>query len=359
VNAGSVVLLGSGKRSGGGGAVTPIVRPFPPPPAGSYDHVLPWTPPQTRDYLRGDFWAVECPGLPAVPGGPSGGSSEFPQRIITGLDYKYDRTWWPSMVDRHRERGYTHWLRWSSNALYDLPQFGGNPSINKFVDDCGLLKHLGMPYVIVSLTSKVFDPRDPTLQQYQDRVGPLLDALLSAKAVDELIPGFEFDAFNVPGKPTIDIFKWVGQQGHARGVSCWAHFYPEHTAWFADGDPRGRYGFWDDLGADVDGLDYQADAAWDVPELQARIVDTLSQFGAQARSLLRSRAMPFEHKMRLCEDQAIRQFSGYPVNNPHPNELDGAQRGFYACCTIDNVAHTDAKLWGYGNGGMNDDGTWL
>ena len=347
MNAGSVILLGSGSAAD---SVTPIVRPFPPAPAGSYDHVLPWSPPDTRDFLRGDFWAVPCPGLPPVPGGPSGGSTEFPERILTGLDYKYDRTaWWPAMVARHRERGYTHWLRWASNALYDDPQFGGNPSIAKFVDDCGQIKHLGMRYVVVSLTSKVFDPHDPTVQQYQDRVGPLLDALLAARVVDELIPGFEFDAFNVPGATTIGIFKWVGQQGHAAGVSTWAHFFPHVTAWFADGDPRGRYGFWEDLGTDVDGLDYQADSAWDVPELQARIVDTLSQFGRQGNV----------HKMRLCEDQAIRQFSGYPHLNPHPDELDGAQRGFYACCTIDNVAHTSARQWGYGNGGMNDNGQWL
>jgi hypothetical protein len=350
MNAGSVILLGSGYTEAS--EVRPIVRPFPPAPAGSYDKVLPWTPPQTRDFLRGDFWAVPCPGLPAVPGGPSGGSSEHPERVVTGLDYKYDRgKWWPSMVARHRERGYTHWLRWSSNALYDDPQFGGNPSIPKFVDDCGLLHQLGMKYVIVSLTSKVFDPRDPTLQQYQDRVGPLLDALLAARVVDEVIPGFEFDSFNVPGETTVSIFKWVGQTVHPYGVSNWAHFYPHTTAWFADGDPRGRFGFWEDLGTDVDGIDYQADASWDVPELQARIVDTLWTFGEQGNI----------HKMRLCEDQAIRQFTGHPwgSGSEHPNELDGAQRGFYACCTIDNVKHTDARLWGYGNGGMDDDGSWL
>ena len=348
MNAGSVILLGG--QTYHRSSALPITRPFPPPPAGTYDEILPWPPPHTRDFLRGDFWAVEQPGLPAVPGGPSGGSSEFPSRIITGLDYKYDRAaWWPRMVDRHRERGYTHWLRWASNALYDAPQYGGNPSINNFVDDCGLLKHLGMAYVIVSLTSKVYDPRDPTLQQYQDRVGPLLDALLAARVVDELIPGFEFDAFNVPGQTTVEIFKWVGRTGHQSGVSCWAHFYPHVTAWFADNDPRGRFGFWDDLGLDVDGLNYQADASWSVPELQARIVDSLWPFG-EAGNL---------HKFRLCEDQAIRQFSGYPINNPHPDELDGAQRGFYGCCTIDNVKHTDARVWGYGNGGMDANGGWL
>jgi hypothetical protein len=348
VNAGSVILLGSWYQQASD--VTPIVRTFPPPPAGSYDKVLPWTPPTSRDYLRGDWWAVPQPGLPAVPGGPSGGSSEHPERIVTGLDYKYDRsTWWPQMVDRHRERGYTHWCRWASNALWD--PVGGDPSIPKFVDDCGLLKRLGIPYVVVSLASKVYDPRDMTPQQYQDRIGPLLMALLDAKVVDEVIPAFEMDSFNVPGTPTIDIIKWVGQTAHPYGVSNWCHFYPEHTSWFADGDPRGRYGFWDDLGADCDGLNYQADSSWDVAELQARIVDSLKQFGEQGNA----------HKFRLCEDQAIKQFTGDPwgSGSEHPNEDDGSQRGYYACCTVDNVGHTDAKVWGYGNGGMNDDGMWL
>lgn len=349
MNAGSVVLLGSGYAEAPD--VPAIVRPFPTPPAGTYDHVLPWTPPASRDFLRGDFWAVECPALPAVPGGPSGGSSEHPSRVVTGLDYKYSRSqWWPAMVDAHRARGYTHWLRWASNALYDAG-YGGDPSINKFVDDCGTLHRLGMPYVVVSLWSKVFDPRDMTPQQYQDRFGPLLEALLAARVVDEVIPGFEWDSGNVPGQSTIDIFRWVGQTAHARGVSCWAHFYPHVTAWFADGDERGRFGFWADLGSDVDGIDYQADASWDVPELQARIVDSLWTFGAEGNM----------HKFRLCEDQAIRQFTGDPwgSGSEHPNEIDGAARGFYACCTVDNVQHTDARVWGYGNGGMNQNGGWL
>lgn len=342
------MLLGSGYVEAGD--VPTIVRPFPPPPAGSYDHVLPWAPPHTRDFLRGDMWAVPVPGLPAVPGGPSGGSSEHPERVVCGLDYKYDRReWWPRMVDAHRARGYTHWCRWASNALFD--PIGGNPSINKFVDDCGLLHNLGMPYVIVSLASKVYDPRDMTPQQYADRIGPLLSALLAAKVIDEAIPAFEMDSFNVPGTPTIEIIKWVGQQVHPHGVSNWCHFYPEHTSWFADGDPRGRFGFWEDIAHDCDGLDYQCVASWDVPNLQAHIVDTLSQFGTQG----------FGHKIRLMEDQAIRQFTGEPWGSGslHPDENDGSARGYYACCTIDNITHTDALVWGAGNGLMNTDGSPL
>jgi len=307
-------------------------------PPGSYDRVLPWTPPQTRDFLRADAWGVPIPGLPFVAGVPgSGGSSEHPERLLTGLDYKYDRQrWWPEMLRAHAERGYTHWLRWWPNARDD----GGN-SIQQFVDDCGRIKQ-AIKYVIVTLGSKVFDPRDQSVQQWQDRVGPLMDALFAAKVVDELIPAFEMDSFNVAGRPTIEYSKWVGQQAHAHGCSCWLHFFPEHTSWFADGDPRGRFGFWDDLGTDVDGLCYQSDPSWDVPMLQARSVDTLSQFGRQGN----------RHKFRLLEDQATFQFT-----RDRPDELDGCLRGFLACCTIDNVSHTDAKVWGFGNGGRREDGS--
>ena len=196
--------------------------------------------------------------------------------------------------------------------------------------------------MIVNLGSKVFDARDQSVQQWQDRVGPIMEALFGAKVVDELIPAFEMDSFNVAGRPTIEYSKWVGQQAHAHGCSCWLHFFPEHTSWFADGDHRGRFGFWDDLGADVDGLCYQTDPSWDVPMLQARIVDTLSQFGRQGN----------RHKFRLLEDQATFQFT-----RDRPDELDGCQRGFLACCTIDNVSHTDAKVWGFGNGGRHEDGS--
>src|SRR5438094_964636 len=244
--------------------------PLRPMPAGSYARVLPWTPPQARDFLRADAWGVTIPGLPFVAGVPgSGGSSEHPERLLTGLDYKYDRQrWWPQMLRAHAERGYTHWLRWWPNARDD----GGN-SIQQFVDDCGRIKKV-IKYVVVNLGSKVFDARDQSVQQWQDRVGPIMEALFAAKVVDELIPAFEMDSFNVAGRPTIEYSKWVGKQAHAHGCSCWLHFFPEHTSWFADGDPRGRFGFWDDLGEDVDGLCYQSDPSWDVPMLQARIVDT-------------------------------------------------------------------------------------
>src|SRR5262249_15661661 len=102
-----------------------------------------------------------------------------------------------------------------------------------------------------------------------------------------------------------------------------------------------RFGFYDDIGTDVDGLDYQSDPRWDVAMLQARIVDSLWQFGTQGN----------RHKFRLFEDSASLMF-----DNDHPNEDDANLRGYLGCCTIDNVRQTDAKVWGFGNGARLPDG---
>jgi len=155
---------------------------------------------------------------------------------------------------------------------------------------------------------------------------------------------WEWDSHNIPGSPTIDALKHFGQRAHEGGASFWTHFFPGHTSWLADGDPRGRYGFWSDLGADVDGLQYQTVPTWTIGETQARLVDTLSQFGSQGN----------QYKLRFFEDQASLQFT-----HDHPDEDDAALRGYLACCTIDNVKQTDAKVWGYGNGGRMPDGSPL
>ena len=138
----------------------------------------------------------------------------------------------------------------------------------------------------------------------------------------------------------------MGQRAHAQGASFWFHGSPHVTFWH----PAGRFVFWEQLGVDVDGIDYQTEGLrWTVGELQARLVDTLSQFGRQGNV----------HKIRLFEDLASDQFSGNPRGSDHPDEDDANLRGFLACCTVDNVTGTDAKVWGYGGGARRGDGSLL
>jgi hypothetical protein len=43
----------------------------------------------------------------------------------------------------------------------------------------------------------------------------------------------------------------------------------------------------------------------------------------------------------------------------HPDEDEVNARGYCAMCTTDDVRHTDARVWGYGNGARRPDGTVL
>jgi hypothetical protein len=371
--------------------------PLPPwPEPVNYLTSLPpgWPPPPTRDFLRANCWTVPVPGLPFV----EGGSSYQMDRFLSWFWDRYPKEYQQKWIDENQKRGYTHAFLSAPDAMLGPSQL----SLQGFVDNCGTVK-ARMPYCCVFLGSKVFNPQDQSVQQWADYADPIMDALIAAKVVDEFILGWEWNFWNVPGQITIDAFKHAGQKAHAAGCSFWLHFSTEVTSWFADppGESRGRYGFYDDLGHDVDGLNYQAQGVfaagammaepaelralpreqrvdhpdlltrsqkaqrrlwknqqyppsvtttsatcppldWSIDQLQAHMVDTLKQFGAQ----------PWGHKMRLFEDVASICFDNDP-----PSEGDCDQRGFASICTIDNVGGTDAKIWGAGNGLRQPDGT--
>lgn len=333
--------------------------PLGPFPSGKVATVLPWTPPVSRDYLRADSWGITLPGAPWVPGA----SSRHPERILSWFLDRYDSDLQSRWLEQNLLDGYTHVKLSAADSMGrvdngdDSPP-GNNRSLDQFVETCARVKHDGLA-VQVMLASKYFRPdrqqggwRSPSFDEYCAWADPIMDALIAAGVLDEVIPGWEWDLWNNrqpdgrdnAGKITIDICKHVGRKAHAAGASCWLHFSSEKTAWFEDGEKRGRYGFWDDLGADVDGLNYQTVPTWTMEETQARIVDTLHQFGEQGNV----------HKFRFDEDQASLMW-----DNDRPDEDDANQRGFLACCTTDDVKHTDAKVWGYGNGARMPDGSPL
>jgi hypothetical protein len=299
--------------------------PLPAPPHGVYT-VLPWEPPHTRDYLRADAWSITLPGLPFVPGGSSNHPAQ--DRFLSWFFMRYPSDWQQKWLEQNQRNGYTH-------AIVSPPDDASQGfSLQQQIDAYGRIKAAGL-YVHVMLASKLYQPRDMTVDAFVNYAFPLMDALTSAGVVDEFCPAWEMDLFNVPGPTTLNICKEIGKRGHATGQSCWLHFSTHVTSWFADGDPRGRYGFWSDLGGDVDGLDYQGDSAWGAPEWQARIVDTLHQFGEQGD----------QHKMRAFE-----RFGTLLFDNPTPTEDDANLDGYLACCTYDDVKHTDAKVWGTAEG---------
>ncbi len=329
----------------GGGHVKP--RPIPRSPLvlppGAFATTLPWAPPNSRDYLRADSWGVTMPGFPWVPGA----APDYYERVLSWFLDRYTLDQQKKYLNTVGGYGYTHLKLSAGDSMGPRDNGPNSPpgnaqTLGQLVATCRLVKQF-LPYVQMTLGSKYFHPWNMSLDQYQSIFEPIMDALISARVVDEFIPGWEWDLWNqnTPGPITISIFKWVGQKAHAAGCSNWSHFSSEKTSWFADGDPRGRYGFWDDLGADMDGINYQTEPSWSIKDTQDRIVDTLKQFGQQGNV----------HKFRFDEDEAALEW-----NNPHPNEDDANARGYLAACTYDNVAHTDAKVWGFGNGARMPDG---
>lgn len=344
--------------------IPPIVRPpLPAWPASTYPYVttLPpaWPPDPatwTRDFLRANCWTIEIPDLPWVPGA----SSVQPQRFLSWFADRYPRPCLDQWLTRNQQYGYTHVylsLPDSCGPVDNGPASppGAGRSLGQFVELCGYVRDWGFA-VHVFLGSKYFQPHDMSPQQWADYADPLMDVLADAKVVDEWTLGWEWDLWNVPGEWSIAANRHAGERAHARGQSLWQHFSPHVTSWFADGDPRGRFGYWDDLGSAVDGIDYQAvcqanrDPAivgpydWSADMLQARIVDTLWAFGEAGNV----------HKLRLFEDMAYLSFDQNP-----PTEADNDQRGYLGLCTVDNVKHTNARVWGYGGGGRRPDGQVL
>jgi hypothetical protein len=332
--------------------------PFPAPI--DYRTELPWTPPQERDYLRADFWGIEMANAPWVPGA----SSNHPERILSWFLDRYALDFQKEYLTTVGGFGMTHLLLSyaDSTAATDQPPDkppGAGRTLDQFIETCLLVKQY-IKHCHVRLGSKYFQPRDMSAQQWADFADPIMDALIAAKAVDEFSLAWEWNLWNVPGQITIDAFRHCGQKARAAGLSSWMHFSPHVTSWFADGDPRGRFGFYDDLQGDVDGINYQTQGPqWSPGMLQARLVDTLWQFGQDGN----------RYKMRCEEDLAAWMFDNSVVSVvvddlPPPKNVsvtpeDANLRGYIAACTVDNVKGTDAKIWGVGNGGRMPDGSRL
>lgn len=339
------ILKGGGPPDPTPGKRDPL-PPFPQPQ--NYRATLPWEPPTSRDFLRADSWGVTLPGAPIIPGG----STKHPERILSWIHDRLPVDWQKAYLDTYKGYGYTHMkLSYADSTAPSggvpgkIPP-GSGMTLAQFIGFCANVKKY-VPYVQVVIGSKYWQPANMTADQWAEFADPVMEQLIANGVVDEFILGWEWNLWNTPGSETIKAFKHAGQLAHASGKSFWMHFSPHYTSWFADGDPRGRFGFYDDLGNDVDGLNYQTNgnpdgSQWSLKDLQDRIVDSLWQFGTQQ----------WGHKFRLDEDSASWMFDG-----DHPNQDESDLRGYIGCCTIDDVKHTDAKVWGFGNGGRMPDGS--
>lgn len=336
--------------------------PFPEPV--NYYTTLPWTPPQDRNYLRGDYWGVEMPGAPQVPG-----VGRKYERIFSWFLDRYPMDFQKEYLTKYGGYGYTHFLLSYADSTGPTNNPGKTPgnghTLDQFLESCALVKRY-VKYLHVRFGSKDFQPAGMSPQQWADFVDPVFEALVAAKLVDEVSLGWELNLWNTPGQPLIDSLRHLGQQAHAHGLTSWQHYSPHYVCWFADGDPRGRFGWYDDLANDVDGINYQTMGPhWSPQMLQARMVDTLYQFGQRGNDYLFRMEEDLAFWMwdtdtvQVQVDDAV-DAAGNPIlSTVSVTPEDANVRGYVACCTIDDVKHTDAKVWGYGNGARMPDGSRL
>lgn len=369
----NLLLFTSSKAGGGAIVVPPIVRPPLPLPLprpdrdGGYDAThpapfvtdLPWAPPATRDYLRADLWGVEMPGAPII----AGGSSRYPERILSWFLDRYPLEFQTAYLRAYAGLGYTHLYLSPPDSMYPLD--GPRASLAQMCDTIRRCKQY-VPYVGILIGSKYFTGQTGAAAdvpvgvgyraspaEWQAYLDPLLEAFLP---IADEFSIWEFDLWCRTAPDGVAIWKYLGDRCHAAGRSCWLHFSPHYTSWQADGDDRGRFGWYDDLNTSIDGLNYQGVSNWTTRDLQDRMVDTLWLFGTQG----------WGHKLRLFEDVASLEYDGKSQSDdagvargPGVTPDDANARGYYGCCTIDNVKHTDAKVWGFGNGGRRPDGSRL
>ena len=233
-----------------------------------------------------------------------GASAETKDQILSWFLDRYPLDFQKQYLTKYAGYGYTHLYLSPPDSLN-----GAGKSMDEFVETCRLVRSYGL-YVGLNMASKYFQPRDMDPDQFAAYVDPLLDVLLDE--ADEFVPAWEWDLWNRTAPDAITIMRHIGQRAHGAGKTCWLHFGPHTTSWFKDGDPRGRFGFWDDLEGDVDGINYQTIPDWTTQEMADRMVDTLWQFGEDGN----------RYKFRLWEDQATKQFGGYATPD------DGDARGY-------------------------------
>jgi hypothetical protein len=326
---------------------------------------LPREPPaEDRNFLRGDFWGVEMDDAPWVPG-----VGQKYQRIFSWFLDRYLLDFQQRYLTKYAGYLYTHFLLSAADSLGPTENPGKTPgaghSLNQFIDTCGLVKRY-IKYCHVRLGSKDFQPHNMSPQQWADYADPIMDALIAAKVVDEFSLAWEMNLWNTPGPPLIEALRHCGQKAHAAGLTSWQHFSPHYTSWFADGDPRGRFGWYDDLANDVEGINYQTmGPQWSPQMLQARITDTLWQFGERGNDYLFrcEEDLAFwmwnSDTVQCQVDDAV-DANGQPVlTTVSVTPEDANLRGYVACCSRDDVKHTDAIVHGFGNGARRPDGSRL
>jgi hypothetical protein len=384
VNAGSIVLLGSGPAPTAGGGLgpswPPVPRePLPPYPAPvDYKTVLPFTPPtgRARDFYRGQFCGLRVAGAPTVPG--SNGAN--PECIMACLLDNYPPAIQHQFLSQYAEAGYTHLQRSLGHAL------GYGHSIDAFLALTRTAQREYGLFADVWLIANEFPGfvHDADAAYWGPILDPYLARLVDAGAIDLCCPSWQMDQVmsGAPGNATISILAHVAKQ-LPPSIPLYSHWVNEALAWWKkvgtnpDGSDIGeiwsdeyqtievhdRFSWWYAMRYYLTGGHHQGNTRMLMKEYQDRLCDTLDYFGDErgrdtgkgdmGQSLRSGTPTPFALTVFECSAQD--QFDDTPGNPYAIDELEGDQRGYVLMCTTSPWGH----MRGYGNGARRPAGSAL
>lgn len=322
--------------------------PLGPFPAGSYDRVLPFTPPPTRDLLfyRGNFCGIRLPGAPGVLDGPNatvpGGDTSL---IMTCLLDRYPLEWQQEFFKAYGAAGYTHLQLSVGHAAYFGTSRDAYIALAKRAQSYGLFVDHWFLGGGPPDRSGPFQTRDQDVTYWQPLLDPWIDALLAEKAIDAACVGWQLDQYNVPGPPIQSIIDYHADRLAPHGIPIGTHWVNEAGGWWVA--PGNRFTWWQDQRNKLTWFHHQGDVNLSIPEYQAKLCDTLNPFGDGAMGtsgLFGDR--PFSLVVYECSAQ--NQYDGVT------SELEGDERGYLLSCT-----HAASSVGGYGNGARMPDGGYV
>jgi hypothetical protein len=331
--------------------------PLPPFPAGSYDRVLPFTPP-SRDVLfyRGNFCGVRVPGVPSLPESAGYTLPGGDKTLIMSLEiFRHTPEWQDEILRQHAIRGYTHFQFSIGHAIEQGWPIDQYVTLAKRAQDrFGLFADHwflgGGPWGW--WRGRTDQNRDRDAAYWAPIVDPWIDALLANQAIDCACVGWQLDAQNKESDtrtgngPLQSIIDHFADKLAPLNIPIGTHWINEAGAW---NTPMDRFAWWKRQRNKLTWFHHQGDVNLDVPTYQAKLCDTLNPFGdgRMGRSGLFG-DRPFG--LVVFEDSAQAQF-----DDPTRNTEDmGDQRGLLLCCT-----KAAASVSGFGNGARMSDGSPL
>lgn len=288
------------------------------------------------------------PGAPSVVGG-----ADDPALMMACLLDRYPREWQDAFLQHYAECGYTHLQRSIGHAL----PFGNwqGVSVESYIELSKRAQAKGLFADHWFLGGEALMTRDADAGYWAPVLTPIIDALVSSRAMDTACVGWQLDQYNAPGRPILSIIEYVADKVGPHSIPLGTHWMNEAGAWWETGGrPGNRFEWWQLMRNKVLWFHHQGDTqmAKTNPKLyQDKLKDTLDPFGGDTSKGDMGKSGLFgdiQFGLTVFECSAQDQFNGVTT------EDEGDLIGYILCCT-----NGRAHVSGYGNGARATNGEAL